>query len=111
MQRVGELAPRLRVSIGGGGQPVWRSDGRELFYVAPDNRLMAVDVETGEGKAGPMLGVGDPRPLFETRVDGYMAPNRYAVSADGQRFLMNVPAAPATTVRITVMRNWESALE
>jgi hypothetical protein len=106
VQRVDEPSWRVRISTDGGGQPVWRRDGRELFYVAPDNWLMAVDVAAGDAfEAGP------PRPLFKTALNGYMAPNRYAVSADGQRFLMNIPAPPAATARIVVIRNWQSAIE
>jgi hypothetical protein len=85
---------------------VWRRDGRELFYVTPDRWLVAVDVTAGDG-----VEVGPPRPLFATALDGYLAPNRYAVSGDGARFLMNVPAAPLDRARITTVRNWQSTLE
>ena len=52
-----------------------------------------------------------PRPLFATAIDGYKAPNRYAVSSDGRRFLMNVPAPPPVAARVTVVRNWQRAVE
>ena len=52
---------RIRVSDNGGGAPLWRKDGRELFYVTPDGRLMSVDV-----KCGPRLETGVPKVLFKT---------------------------------------------
>ncbi len=74
---------RWRVSTGGGTQPRWRRDGRELFYIAADRKLMAVDV-----KLGATFEAGVPRPLFGTRAFNVAnAGNSYAVSADGQRFL------------------------
>jgi Tol biopolymer transport system component len=78
------------LSIGGGLQARWRSDGRELFYVAPDGRLMAVGMRvTADGQA---IQPSSPVPLFITRVSSTRSGGSrhdYAVSRDGQRFLMN----------------------
>jgi Tol biopolymer transport system component len=94
------------VSSGGGASPHWRGDGKELFYLAPDRSLMAVDVN-----AGASFETGAPKRLFATQVIGYAAPNRYVVAPDGQRFLINSPAGEINQTPITVVLNWTSALK
>jgi serine/threonine protein kinase/Tol biopolymer transport system component len=73
-----------KVSTAGGNEPLWRSDGRELFYMAPGGRLQAVAVTLGSDfVAGP------PQALFSGRFDS--SGNRvYDVSSDGKRFLVNL---------------------
>jgi serine/threonine protein kinase/Tol biopolymer transport system component len=81
-----------RVSSAGGCQPRWRHDGTELFYVAPDGHLVAVPVKLPTSGNGIVLGT--PRPLFSTRIRSTVqggVVHEYDVSADGQRFLMNLP--------------------
>jgi Tol biopolymer transport system component len=96
---------RVRVSVDGGGQPQWRGDGRELFFVATDGHLMAVDAR--EGTAG--LEVSLPTALFDVgESEPYV--DTYAVSADGQRFLVKAPVEGATPERIHVVTNWTSLL-
>ena len=98
------------VSNGGGQNPRWRGDGRELFY-ANDRSVMVVDV-----KPGPSLELGRPRTLFEhaTFMNVEPAPTPdggdFAVSADGERFLLNVLDEKATQSPITVVVNWPAAL-
>jgi len=74
----------------GGGQPRWRGDGKELYYRAPDDAIMAVDI-----KAGAKLEAGIPHLLFMAvfRSPNGRDPTRHllAVTADGQRFLIRVP--------------------
>ena len=72
----------MLVSRGGGNAPRWRGDGRELFYLAPDGKLMAVDVTTSA-----RFQAGTPSPLFQT------PPGTLAVdaAADGKRFLLVAP--------------------
>ena len=94
------------VSGGGGGQPHWRADGKELFYVAPDKTLMSVEIKTGS-----TIEIGAPKPLFITKVRSYGAPNRYVVSPDAQRFLVNAPAGDATAAPITVVVHWANSLK
>ena len=94
------------VSSGGGAQPHWRGDGKELFYIAPDRTLIAVDVN-----AGATFETGAPKPLFGTQVNAYNAPNRYVVAPDGQRFLINSAAGEVNQTPITVVLNWTSALK
>jgi eukaryotic-like serine/threonine-protein kinase len=82
---------KLLVSPAGGGQPQWRKDGKELFYVAPDNRLMAVPVRLSTKERADL---GTASPLFVASLATEVVPGgnkqQYAVSSDGQRFLMNV---------------------
>jgi hypothetical protein len=94
------------VSTDGGGQPHWRRDGKELFFIAPDRRLMAVDT-----KLGATFSMGTPHALFQTQVSGFMSPNRYDVSADGQKFLINSIAQETSPTPITVIVNWAATLK
>jgi serine/threonine-protein kinase len=101
---------RFQVSTGGGFQARWRGDGRELFYLTPAGTMMAVDVDARGG-----LKLGVPRPLFETGLAN-LAPNvdQYAVTRDGQRFLLAVPADPQggrNGAQIVVVENWFEELK
>jgi serine/threonine protein kinase len=96
-----------RVSANGGAQVRWRRDGKELFYIAFDDRLMSVPIELSPN--GPAVGIGSPVPLFTTRVGGAApGPNRqqYVVSPDGKRFLMSTLTGDVNTSPITVIFNW-----
>jgi Tol biopolymer transport system component len=102
---------RWIVSSGGGLEPRWRSDGRELFYVAADGALMAVNILASSDSEG--LDVGTPVRLFATELFEGFANNvriQYAVSRDGQRFLMNTPSHGDYPSTMTVMVNWVGAL-
>ena len=99
---------KWQISVGGGAQPRWRRDGRELFYISPDRKLVAVDVKTDTS----ILEVGTPKPLFQTRLSGYPGPrNNYDVSADGQRFLMINLLSDVSSTPITVVINWTADLQ
>ena len=92
------------VSTGGGLYVNWRSDGKELYYLAPDGKLMAVPVSTNGGSFEP----GTPTVLFQTRVMGSGGDmnlgSLYDVSRDG-RFLVNTVLEDAATP-ITLLQNW-----
>jgi Tol biopolymer transport system component len=97
------------ISHGGAWQPLWRRDGRELFFLSQDGMLMAVDV-----KGGPDFKAGIPHPLFRTTIPPYSGPpevpaHAYAVSKDGQRFLVNQPAVDAPPGSISVVSHWQAA--
>jgi serine/threonine protein kinase/Tol biopolymer transport system component len=81
---------RLQVTMAGGGQPRWRGDGRELYYRAPDNRIMAVEI-----RPGARIEAGEPRLVFNpvVRAANTTDPTRHmlAASPDGQRFLLRIP--------------------
>jgi Tol biopolymer transport system component len=94
-----------RISTAGGNFPAWSPDARELFYLAPDGRLMAVSLKL-EAEA---IEAGPPRPLFSpTIVDTTSHP--YDVSPDGQRFLISgPPEGPPQPLAVIV--NWPALLK
>jgi len=97
---------RVQISTAGGAQPQWRRDGRELFYIAPDNALMAVAVNAAAGR----IGATAPEALFTANVEqGKTIRNQYAASADGQRFLILSAVNPDASPIVAVM-NWRSLI-
>jgi serine/threonine protein kinase len=106
VQAFPQTGAKWQVSTGGGASPQWKSDGKELFYISPAKKLMAVDVKT----SGPTFEQGIPQVLFDVDVDVYNAPNRYAVSKDGTRFLVNWAAEGSRRYPITVVVNWIAEL-
>ena len=99
---------KWQISVGGGAQPRWRRDGKELFYISPERKLIAVEVKSDT----PTLEVGSPKMLFQTRLPGYPGPrNNYDASADGQRFLMNNLLGDISSNPITVVINWTADLQ
>jgi len=105
-------APKVQVSTNGGMQSRWRRDGKELFYMSPDRKLMAVDVTLG-----PVLSFGTPHELFQTRLSmgGTLAYRmlRYDATRDGTRFLINTEpdSSQAASNPITVVLNWTALLK
>jgi Tol biopolymer transport system component len=100
---------QTQISIAGGTQPEWRRDGKELFYISADGRLTAVPVTTD----GPTFSAGTPRRLFDVEVPepNPPFPTDYAVSADGQRFLVNTVVDQPTRPALTVILDWTSGLK
>jgi eukaryotic-like serine/threonine-protein kinase len=97
---------KLRISADGGVQARWRRDGTELFYLAPDNRLVAVPIRLN-AKA-ETVDAGKEVPLFATQLAGQPrndSGRHYMVSPDGQRFLMDT--LTEVTLPITVILNWK----
>jgi Tol biopolymer transport system component len=86
--------PRRQVSIDGGFNPEWRGDGRELFFVSPDERIMSVPVST----TGTTVQFAAPVALF-AKPEG-----PYTVTSDGMRFLVGMVSADASP--ITILLNW-----
>ncbi len=98
---------RWQVSRDGGSQPRWRGDGKELFYLSTDRRLMSVDIKTDQ----PAIEAGSPSSLFGARVSNVEGSNpwsQYAVTADGRRFLVNRLVAEGASSPITVILNWQA---
>jgi len=99
---------KWQLSSNGGVTPRWRRDGRELFYLALNRVIMSVDLKA----SASVFDHGSARPLFEAPVDASnsVATNRYDVSADGQRFLVNASIAnagsSAGSSSITLVVNW-----
>jgi hypothetical protein len=100
-------AGKWQISNDGGSEPLWRADGRELFYVRPDKRLIAVPIVLTDS-----VDRGAPRELFMA-IPGLSTPYRtnYAVASDGQRFLVNAVVPGVSPPPITVFLNWTAALE
>ena len=101
---------KVKISVNGGAQMRWRRDGRELFYLGRDRRLMAVPIRAAAD--GYSLEVGEPVPLFTAPVaeivplsSGYCL--SYDVAPDGQQFLMTTVAEEPTIPPITVILNWK----
>ena len=97
---------KWQISTSGGADPRWRRDGRELFFISSDRKLMAVDV-----KRDSVFHAGLPRELFATRVSGLVdVRTHYAVTADGRRFLVNQLSEGDEASPITVILNWTAAV-
>jgi len=99
-----DAGARYQISTDGGQQPRWRHDGRELFFLSPDKKLMAVSVEN----MGSTPQFGAPKVLFQTRAHGPLTAEEfftYDVSADGQRFLINENAAD-NPIPADIILNW-----
>jgi Tol biopolymer transport system component len=93
------------VSTAGGTSPRWRADGKELFFIAPNAKLMSVPVRI----SGSTFEVGSPNALFQTHIVTAGLANlttQYSVSRDG-RFLINTRADESTTTPITLILNWK----
>ncbi len=96
---------RWPISTAGGSQARWRRDGRELYYMNPDAKVMALEIRASGGS----LEAGLPQELFTVRQKmggGW----QYDVSPDGQRFLVNQPLMDESEEPLTIVLNWASAL-
>jgi eukaryotic-like serine/threonine-protein kinase len=94
---------RWVVSRAGGVMPRWRRDGKELFFISPDWKMMAVDVSTK-----PTFQSGAPRALFDTEmVDTGIrtGPMSWDIAADGKRFLI-ISDNSAGALSLNVILNW-----
>src|SRR5262249_20101948 len=95
-----------RISIAGGEQPRWRGDGKELFFVGAEGKLMSVAVSA---ITDPKLSfrAGAPEPLFDAHMLATTTPQfEYDVSADGKQFLINsISGSPASAPYLNVVVN------
>ncbi len=92
---------KWQISTGGGSEPFWRGDGKELYYLSLDQTLMSVSVDTGSG-----FRAGRPQALFRAPVSSnYATRNRYQPAADGERFLL-LMRARAGLEPVTLVLNW-----
>ena len=99
------------VSPGGGYEPRWRADGRELYYLTEDGTLMAVPVAAAATAGASRF--GSPKPLFKTQVYPGVSQLRthYVPSPDGSRFLVHTRTSETPTASITVVLNWPALLK
>jgi len=96
---------KLTVSTNGGALPLWRDDGKELFYLTDDGRVMSAEI-----KSGAKIESGVPQQLFQTRIK-FTADYPYAINPDGSRFLINIPAETNDAAPMIVVLNWTAALK
>jgi Tol biopolymer transport system component len=101
LQPLGRSGEKVRVSTAGGGAPKWRPDSKELFYAAPNRKLMSVRILPGRE-----VSVSLPQPLFDLN-DFQPDLDDYAPSRDGQRFLVKLAIEPlATQTPLQLILNW-----
>jgi Tol biopolymer transport system component len=100
---------RWQISSGGGEQPRWRGDGKELFFLSLDGKMTAASVTTGAH-----FDAGTPVVLFQSTprqpilvYDLFV----YDVSRDGQRFLINTQVKQGDTAPMSVILNWPAKLD
>jgi Tol biopolymer transport system component len=103
-----QTGEKIQISVDGGSQPRWRSDGKELFFISLDARMLAVDVESAS-----KFHAGLPKALFQ--IPGYSGAQaggvgRYSVTRDGKRFLLPINADLEKSP-ITVVLNWTAKLK
>jgi len=97
---------KQRVSPAGGSLPCWSADGKELFFQAADNVLMAVPVRLGQD-----VHLSAPRPLFSLPAfPPFPLAADYDVSRDGQRFLINLGTEHASQPPLAVTLGWQQLL-
>src|SRR4029077_17547921 len=104
VQSLPEAQEKWQVSTAGGIAPRWRADGRELYFVAPDGKLMGAPITA----SNPKFEAGAPQALFVTRLGGDGSTSfvpQYAVSRDG-RFLISQPVEESGSSAITMILNW-----
>ena len=103
-----EARDKWQVSTGGGEQPRWRGDGKELFYLSSDGKMMAAPVTIGAN-----FDAGTPVALFQTTPRQPVSGGDlfvYDVSRDGQRFLINTQVKQAESQPMSVILNWPTKL-
>jgi serine/threonine protein kinase len=97
------------ISKDGGAQPRWNKNGKEIFYISLDGKMMPTSVKLSPD--GRSAEVGTPVALFPVRIAGSPVSNidkqQYAVSSDGQRFLVNLAADEGAASPINLIYNWK----
>jgi len=104
VQPVPASSGKFQISSAGGTQPRWRRDGKELFYISAEDKLMAVEV-----KINNTFEAGSPKALFDLQQNSMAGRWAYQPAADGQRFLVLSNARSASPL-ITVVLNWQAGL-
>jgi len=96
---------RWQISADGGVEVRWRADGRELYYLTLDGRMMAVDIQLV-----PKPTIGTARPLFQSGITISTRGDQYAVTSNGQRFLLLRQVVVNGRLPLTVVLNWDAEL-
>jgi serine/threonine protein kinase len=103
-----EARGKWQLSNGGGDQPKWRGDGKELFYLSPEGKIMAASVTTGTN-----FDTRAPMALFQANPREGIATSEqvsYDISKDGQRFLINTQQKQGDSMPMSVVLNWPAKL-
>ncbi len=98
---------RRQLSLSGGTRPRWRGDGRELFFLGLDNRLMAVDIRTSGGQLEP----GAPKALFQTCAKVLALRGVHDVTPDGSKFVITTTLPEQNATPLTLVTNWNAELK
>ncbi len=106
VRRYPTLDSRAQISSGGGTRPMWARDGRELFYLKPDNTLVVVPVERSD--TGGFV-AGASKALFQGPYYALQAGRSYDISPDGKRFVM-IKESTSAPVQLLVVQNWFAEL-
>ena len=96
---------KQRISTQGGGQPQWKKDMKELYYLARDGWIMSVEFK------GEQLAPGNPKRLFQPDMTVVPGMDQYAVTGDGQRFLVLNPGKEEQDPSINIVTNWFEELK
>jgi serine/threonine protein kinase len=103
-----EAHGKWQVSNGGGDQPKWRGDGKELFYISPEGKIMSVSVNTGTN-----FDAATPVVLFQANPREMIATSEhvtYDVTKDGQKFLINTQMKEGQMMPMSIVLNWAAML-
>ena len=104
---------RWKISVTGGQLPRWRHDGRELFYISPDRKMMAVSLKMKAG-ADASVEAAVPEALFDSHIVPVQAGFNqwgYSVAADGRRFLVVTSHEDTAVTPLTVVTNWLASVK
>jgi dipeptidyl aminopeptidase/acylaminoacyl peptidase len=107
VQSFPEISRAIRISVNGGDRPEWRKDNKELYYITPDRKLMAVAVNG----AGPLFQVSPQQPLFQVNTGVSYTRQQYQPSPDGTRFLVNSRIEDTTPQALNVLFNWKAQVK
>jgi hypothetical protein len=100
-----------QISMARGAQPRWRGDGKELFFVSADEKMMAVPVKAMTGSK-LVFGPGVPQQLFEEHLTDLQAFFEYDVTKDGKRFLLATTGGGSASMSpLTAVVNWDAGLK
>src|SRR5262249_3586838 len=104
---------KIQISVNGGIQPQWRHDGKELYFIATDGKLMSVRIKSLDkfetDLPAPLFAVPVARNPLQTLSSNIAS--TYAASSDGNRFLFIAEENRRTTDPITVLQNWTGILQ
>ena len=97
---------KWQVSSGGGSDPRWSADGKELFYLSQDNKLTSAEIQE---KAGS-IGIGKTQTLFQASTL-LVAGSSYDITSDGKKFIVALSVVPSSTEPVTLVTNWPASLK